>query len=136
LVTATATAIPLLELGVGFMAVTRFWPVATSLAVLVLAASFTALTGWALIWRPRVACRCFGTLTDSQFSRRDLVRSALLTVTAALVLWYEAVRAPALAASAGWSLMLLLGFAVFALAAAQAATTLSALKGEEERRTA
>ncbi|MGH2531638.1 MAG: MauE/DoxX family redox-associated membrane protein, partial [Thermomicrobiales bacterium] len=25
LVTATATAIPLLELGVGFMAVTRFW---------------------------------------------------------------------------------------------------------------
>lgn len=134
LVTTATYMVPFLEIGVGFLVVSRRWPVVASALVLAIVGSFTVVTGWALTRRPRVACRCFGSLTASQFSRLGLARNAALTVAAALVLWHEVIRAPTVAMPTGATVLVALGYGVFALTAVQAAKTLPIL--EEERRTA
>src|SRR5947209_14284638 len=63
-----ALIIPLVEAGLVLAAVSGFWPRVVKAAVLVLLASFSIVVIFALRKRLQVACRCVGTLSDSQFS--------------------------------------------------------------------
>src|SRR6266567_1458924 len=82
-----ALIIPLLEVGLGLAVVSGLWPPVINGAVLVLMGGFSAVVIIALRRKLHVACRCFGTLSDSQFSNKGLARSLLLTSVAAVVFW-------------------------------------------------
>jgi uncharacterized membrane protein YphA (DoxX/SURF4 family) len=85
LIRGLAYIIPLVELGVGIAAVSGLWPTVVNSALLVLTGGFSIVVIVALSKRLEVACRCFGALSDSQFSGRGLVRSVVLTILAAAV---------------------------------------------------
>src|SRR5260370_33416846 len=82
-----AYAIPLLEGGLGLTVVSGLWPLVINGAVLVLLCGFRLVVIFALSRKLNVACRCFGTLSDSQFSKQGLARSLLLTLLAVVVFW-------------------------------------------------
>ncbi|HEX7737172.1 MAG TPA: MauE/DoxX family redox-associated membrane protein [Ktedonobacteraceae bacterium] len=129
LVRGLALATPLLELGSGLAAISGLWPQLISGVMLVLMCGFSLVVVVALSRRLNVTCRCFGTLSDSQFSGRGLLRSLLLTLCAALVFVGEqAGLARVNGGGLGMNLLLVAGFLLFALAAAQAAKTLAILK--------
>ncbi len=120
--------IPLLELGLGLAMVGGPWPLVIDTIVLVLMAGFSIVVGIALQRKLKVACRCFGTLSDSQFSGRGLARSLLLTSMAALVFWGERVVVPQGISWQPASIVLVAGYLLFALGAAQAAQAIAVLK--------
>jgi uncharacterized membrane protein YphA (DoxX/SURF4 family) len=128
LVRGLAVAIPLIEVGFGLALVSGLWPEATSVAVLILMGFFSAVVIMALFRRPYVTCRCFGALSDSQFSARGLARDAVLTALAAAVVWSEAVRHPRFDGPVASIVLLICGYLVFAAAAAQAASTIAVLR--------
>lgn len=128
LIRGLALATPLLELGSGLAAVSGLWPQLINGIVLVLMCGFSLVVVVALSRKLNVACRCFGTLSDSQFSRRGLVRSLLLVLCAALVFGGEQAGIAGVDGGLGMNLLLVAGFLLFALAAAQAAKTLAILK--------
>ncbi len=125
---AVACAVPLLEVGLGLAIVSGLWPLLVNGAVLVLMCCFSAVVLIALHRKLNVACRCFGTLSDSQFSNKGLAHSLLLTILAAVVFWSGKTYAAELSVLPGISLLLVAGFLVFALAAAQAAKTIAIMK--------
>jgi hypothetical protein len=75
-----------------------------------------------------VTCRCFGALSDSQFSLKGLARSGFLVVVAAVVFWSERAFPIRFEASPAATLLLVGGFLLFAVAAAHAAKTMAILK--------
>jgi uncharacterized membrane protein YphA (DoxX/SURF4 family) len=123
-----ALIIPLFEVGLGLAVVSGLWPLVINGVVLVLMASFSVVVIVALRRKLKVACRCFGTLSDSQLSSKGLARSLLLTGVAAIVFWSGNVLWPQVAGSPGMSILLVVGFLLFALAVAQAAQTIAVLK--------
>lgn len=123
-----ALFIPLLEVGVGIAVVSGLWPAVINSIVLVLMGGFSIVVLVALRRKLQVACRCFGTLSDSQFSGKGLARSLLLTVLAVIVFWGGNTYAPQFNAFPGVIILLDAGFLLFALAAAQAAKTIAILK--------
>jgi len=123
-----AFIIPLLEVGLGLALVSGLWPIVVNGAVLVLLTSFTIVVIIALRRKLHVACRCFGTLSDSQFSGKGLARSLLLTVLAGVNFWSGYTYLPRFDGSAWAIILLVAGFLLFAVAAAQAAKTLALLK--------
>jgi len=120
--------IPLLELGLGLAIVGGLWPLVIDTIVLVLMVGFSIVVGIALQRKLKVACRCFGTLSDSQFSSRGLARSLLLASMAALVFWGERVVVPQGISWQPASILLVSGYLLFALGAAQAAQSIAVLK--------
>ncbi len=125
-----ALLIPLFELGLGLAIVSGLWPIVINSVVLVLMVSFSLVVIVALRRKLKVSCRCFGMLSDSQVSSRGLARSIVLTGVAALVLWSGNVLSLQITASPVMSILLIAGFLLFALAAAQAAQSLAVLKEE------
>ena len=127
-----ALIIPLFEVGLGLAVVSGLWPLVINGVVLVLMASFSVVVIVALRRKLKVACRCFGTLSDSQLSSKGLARSLLLTGVAAIVFWSGNVLGnvlwPQVDGSPGMSILLVAGFLLFALAVAQAAQTIAVLK--------
>ncbi|HEV7235391.1 MAG TPA: MauE/DoxX family redox-associated membrane protein [Ktedonobacteraceae bacterium] len=123
-----ALGLPLVEVGAGIAVVTGFWSTIINGIVLVLMGSFSIVVVIALSMKLNVACRCFGTLSDSQFSPKGLVRSLLLTILAGVVFWAGNTYEPALNLPLGAVVPLVAGYLLFALAAAQAAKTIAILK--------
>lgn len=123
-----AYAIPLLEMVLGLAIVSGLWPLFVNGAVLTLMGGFSLVVIVALSRKLNVACRCFGTLSDSQFSKQGLARSLLLTILALVVFWSGTAYTASLGWSPGFALLLVAGFLIFALAAAQAAKTIAILK--------
>lgn len=73
------------ELGLGSATLVGIWPREVNLALLLLTLLFAAVTSYAAAWKPEVTCRCYGSLTRSQFSRTaldDLVRGVAEMVIA------------------------------------------------------
>ena len=128
LVRGLALAVPLLEIGLGLGLVSGLWPTVISGAVLVLMCSFSLVVLVALRKAPHVACRCFGALSDSQFSGKGLVRSLLLTILAIVAFWSGNAYTPQLEGSPSTIVLLVAGYLLFAVAAAQAARTIATLK--------
>jgi hypothetical protein len=93
-----------------------------------LLASFSIVVIIALRRKLQVACRCFGTLSDSQFTGKGLLRSLFLTVLAGGVFWSGSTYPSQLHAPPGATILLVAGFLLFALAAMQAAKTIAVLK--------
>ncbi len=123
-----ALTIPLVEMGVGVMVVSGFWPAVTNGVLLLLMCSFSIVVIVALLKNLQVKCRCFGALSDSQFSGKGLVRSLLLTVLASVVFWAGNSFSLQFEGSPGIVLLLIAGYLVFAVVAAQAATSIAVLK--------
>jgi uncharacterized membrane protein YphA (DoxX/SURF4 family) len=128
LVLGLSVAIPLLEIGIGVFLVSGFWPSMLNIAVLVLMGSFTLITIFALRKKLSVACRCFGALSDSQFNRKGLVRSLLLTGSALLVFWGGNTYSLGFDGSPSSIILLVAGYLILAGVAAQAAKTIAMLK--------
>lgn len=128
LVRGLALVVPLVEVALGIALVSGLWPTVISSVVLVLMCGFSLVVIVALRRRVRVACRCFGTLSDSQFSGRGLVRSLVLTLLAVVVLWGGGAYTLGFSASLPALLLLVAGYLLFGLAAAQAARSIAVLK--------
>jgi uncharacterized membrane protein YphA (DoxX/SURF4 family) len=133
LVRGLALVIPLLEVGLGSAVVSALWPMVINGALFVLMGSFSIAVIVALRRKLHVTCRCFGTLSDSQFTGKGLVRSLVLTVLAGVVFWSGNRYPPQLNMSPGAIILLVAGFLLFAAAAAQAAKTIAILKERTAR---
>jgi hypothetical protein len=96
--------------------------------VLVLYCGFTLVVIYALRRKVNVACRCFGMLSDSQFSSKGLARSLLLTLLAVIVLWGGRTYSLQFDGPPVAVLLLVAGFLLFGLAAAQAAKSIAVIK--------
>lgn len=128
LIRGLAFIVPLTEVILGIAIVTGLWPTFINIIVFVLMAGFSLVVLFALHKRLHVACRCFGMLSDSQFSSKGLIRSLLLTLLALLVFWGEIVYSLRFDASPALILLLATGFILFGLVAMQAAKTMAVIK--------
>ncbi len=128
LVRGLALVVPLVEIGLGLGLVSGLWPMVMNSAVLVLLCGFSLVVLVALRKAPQVTCRCFGALSDSQFSGKGLIRSLLLTVLAIVAFWSGNTYAPQLDKSPSTIVLLVAGYLLFAAAAAQAAATIAIVK--------
>jgi len=129
LIRGLAIIVPLGEVVLGIGLVSGLWPTVINAIVLVLMGGFSLIVLFALLKRLHVPCRCFGMLSDSQFSRQGLARSLLLTLLAAMVLWGESVYSLRFDASPVTILLLIAGFLLFGLATGQAAKAMAVIKG-------
>ncbi len=121
-------AVPIVEVGLGLVSASGLWRPAVDVAILLLFMGFSVVVAVALRRAPEVTCRCFGALSDSQFSVKGLMRSLLLTAAAIVVWWGGRGYDAQLVAAPGMVLLLVAGYALFAVAAAQAAKTLAQIK--------
>jgi len=128
LIRSLSLLFPLLELGLGLVIVSGRWPEVVDILLLALLTFFSAVVIRAVITTPNVTCRCFGALSNSQFSGRGLVRSLLLTFLAAVVEWNDIVNQPRFDGPPIAIILLILGYLIFAAAAAEAAKTLALIK--------
>lgn len=62
------------EVGLGLLTVAGWWPAGVDLSNVLLLAVFSAVTGLAVRRKLAVKCRCFGALSNSQFSIAGLSR--------------------------------------------------------------
>lgn len=128
LIRGLATTIPLVEMGVGIVAVSGLWPSVINGAVLVLMGGFSVVIIIALRRHLRVTCRCFGALSDSQFSGKGLARSLFLTALAVIVFWSGNTYSLRFDGPPGAVMLLVAGYLVLAAATVQAAKTIAAIK--------
>ena len=123
-----ALTIPLLEVGVGIAVVSGLWPAIVNGALLVFMGSFSIVIIVALVKHLNVSCRCFGALSDSQFSSKGLIRSLFLTLLAAVIFWSGNTYPLHFDGPPGAIILLVAGFLIFAVAASQSAKTIAVLK--------
>lgn len=123
-----ALIIPLVEVGVGIGVVSGLWSAVMNSAVLVLMCGFSLVVLFALRKKLNVACRCLGILSDSQFSGKGLARSLFLTLLAVVIFWSGNTYSPQFHGPPGAIILLVAGYLLFALAAAQAAKSIAVLK--------
>ena len=128
LIRAIAFIIPLVELVLGIALISGLWPAIINAMVLVLYCGFTLVVIYALRRKVNVACRCFGMLSDSQFSSKGLARSLLLTLLAVIVFWGGRTYSLQFDGPPIAVLLLVAGFLLFGLAAAQAAKSIAVIK--------
>lgn len=117
-------ALPLMELGIGFALASGAAPEAVDIAALVLTIAFSAAVVVALSRHLQVTCRCFGALSESQFSRRGLARSLALMALAAILVWQSHAADQLLVSAVGFRLIVVGGYGILALATLQAAKTM------------
>jgi hypothetical protein len=123
-------AIPLTEIGIGIMSISGFWPTLINSLLFLLMSSFTIVVSIALLKKLHIECRCFGSLSDSQFSRKGLARSIFLTFLAAVVFWSSDFSSSYIGGSLGPPILLIAGYIVFAVVVMQATQTITLLKEE------
>ena len=123
-----AFIISLVEVVLGIALVSGLWPTIVNVMVLVLYCSFTLVVIIALSRRVNVACRCFGMLSDSQFSSKGLIRSVLLTLLALVVFLGGRTYSLQFDGPPIAILLLVAGFLLFGLAAWQAAKSIAVIK--------
>ncbi|SRR6266566_3689828 len=123
-----AISIPLLEIGVGIVAVTGLWATIINGILLVLMCSFSLIVMIALQKKVNISCRCFGALSDSQFNGKGLVRNLLLTVLALIVFLSGSASSSQIGGALGTTMLLVAGYLVFGIATTQAAKSLAAIK--------
>jgi uncharacterized membrane protein YphA (DoxX/SURF4 family) len=129
LVRMLALAIPLLEIGLGLALVSYLWPTIISAVVLILMCGFSIVVLVALRKAPHVACRCFGSLSSSQFSGKGLFRSLFLALLAGVVFWKGGTYyVPQFNQSSDIVLLIVVGYLIFAVSVAQAARTIADVK--------
>ncbi len=122
-----ALLVPLFEIALG-IAITMAMSRAVDAAALAIFVVFAASSAWALWRRPSLACRCFGSLSNSQFTTSGLIRGSLLVATAALALMIGpgAVESPD--RSGPPTMLVVAAFGVLGIAAWQAARTIDRVR--------
>lgn len=88
LVRGLALAIPLLELGLGIGLISGLYPEVMDSAALAIFACFTLVVLISVLRTNSVTCRCFGALSDTQFTGWGLLRNIVYTGLALLVMVY------------------------------------------------
>jgi methylamine utilization protein MauE len=118
-----AAGIAVTELALG--SVSLSWPSTGWInpAVFTLACGFTAVSDAGYLFRRGQSCRCFGALSNRKFDAVALVRSAVITVIAAVAM--SRVRSALIGIGGVEHLLLLLASVVVAFAAFTAARTLA-----------
>ncbi len=81
-----AITISLTEILVGIFVISELWPIIINAVLFGAMGSFTLVVLYALHKAPHATCHCFGALSNSQFSKRGLLRNLLLTAAALMVL--------------------------------------------------
>jgi uncharacterized membrane protein YphA (DoxX/SURF4 family) len=123
-----ALIVPLIELVLGIAIVSGLWPTVINGIAFVFMGSLSLVVLIALRKKLTVSCRCFGMLSDSQFSGKGLARSLLLTLLALVVFWEGRASSLRFDAPPVAVLILVAGFLLFGLAAGQAAKSIAAIK--------
>jgi uncharacterized membrane protein YphA (DoxX/SURF4 family) len=119
-----ALSISLLELLVGGIMLSGFWPILMNAILLGLMCCFSIIVIFALYKALHTRCRCFGALSNSQFSKRGLVRNMVFTAIALFVFVSSLYFQPFQTYGSLWMrLLLITGYALFAFGVAQAAKT-------------
>jgi uncharacterized membrane protein YphA (DoxX/SURF4 family) len=103
-----------------------WWPQIFNALNAVLLAGFAAVTAFVLWRKINVNCRCFGSLSDTQFSRRGLTRILLLLAASFAVLLVGTNQANYGLGSTG--VLVGLSFILLAVLAAQAARAVELVK--------
>jgi hypothetical protein len=125
---ALAKSVVLAEVCVGTLALLAIDTEAVDFACLGLTSGFllVAIAGAKL--RPGLACRCFGTLSDSRFDWVTVTRAALLALAAGITVGLQAREQIApVSATISQRVLLTVAALVFVAAAAQAASSVAAL---------
>jgi uncharacterized membrane protein YphA (DoxX/SURF4 family) len=131
---STAFSIALIEVVVGLASIAGFLQSVINGLVLLLVVGFMLIVIFALRKAPYITCRCFGALSDSQFSAWSLVRNVLFVLGAIVVFWWGLAAPPVqFHVSFGSALLLILGYLVFAFGVAQAATIIALVKARMSR---
>jgi uncharacterized membrane protein YphA (DoxX/SURF4 family) len=128
LIRGLALIVPLLELLLGLGIVSGLWPAIINGIVLALMCGLSLVVIFALRKKLNVSCRCFGMLSDSQFSGKGLARSLLLSLLALAVFWGGMVDSLRFDAPTFAVALLVAGFILFGLGAAQAAKSIAVIK--------
>ena len=119
-----AICISLLELLVGGIILSGFWPVVMNAILLGVMCCFSIIVIFALYKAPHTSCRCFGALSNSQFSKQGLARNMVFTVIALFVFVSSLYFQPFQTYGSLWMRVLLIaGYVLFAFGVAQAAKT-------------
>ena len=128
---ALAVAIPMGELLLGVVVITGLWSTVTDVIVLLVMCAFSVTVVLARRVAPHVKCRCFGTLSDSQFSGPGFIRSLVLTGLAFLVVIAGHISSTLSVKPPGIenTLLLVCGCLIFAVSASLAAQMLAQIKG-------
>ncbi len=119
-----AITLSLLELLIGGCIFGGFLPVVVNAVLLGMMCCFSITVLFAIYKAPQTNCRCFGALSNSQFSKHGLVRNIVFTLIALFVfissLHFQSLQAHEMQ----WvNIFLVIGYAIFALGVAQAAKT-------------
>jgi hypothetical protein len=125
-------AIPVAEIALGLLTAARVQAKLASLALLIVAGLFTLVTAWATRHRVQVQCRCFGSLTRSEFGRRGLAINVALTAMATIATLYEWRVEPSISMSIVTRIFVAITFGGFAVAVGQAALVLPSLSQTTE----
>ncbi len=128
LVRKLSLLIPLIEVCIGIMLVSGFLQTIINGILLLVMCCFSVTVIIALQKRLHVECKCFGSLSDSQFNSKGLVRSLLLTVCAGIVFWQGNLHPLYAENSPGPLLLLLAGYVILGVVAMQATQTVALLK--------
>ncbi len=123
-----ALPVPLFELALGVGIVSGLWPTIINGLTFLFMFALSVVVIIALRKKLTVSCRCFGMLSDSQFSGKGLARSLLLTLLALAVFLGGMVYSLSFAAPPFAVVLLVAGFLLFALVAAQAAKSIAVMK--------
>jgi len=108
------------EVGLGLASALGLFVRGVDVSVLLLMLLMLAMAAVALRRTPGMPCRCFGTLVDSTFRPRMVLRNALLVVVAGAVLLGDAAVAPDYYTSTLPTLVALSGMIVFCVAVLEA----------------
>lgn len=124
-----AAATSLIELGEGLGLASGALMLVFGLLAVGLTTVFVSVTLLASRRLSEVTCRCFGSLTESRFDRRSVIRSLLLLVLA-IVTVLGGLGRPLFDISAPWALLVFAGYMALATASSQASQAIAEWKGE------
>jgi uncharacterized membrane protein YphA (DoxX/SURF4 family) len=127
-----AVTIPLLEVGLGLGLVASLWPYPVSAAVLAMLVLFSLVTLAAIQLRSRVECRCFGSLTESQFGTSGLIRVLVLTSLAGVNFGFVAIGKLRFDVPLQAVVLLSVAYLLFGICAAQAAMLIQNIRGRRD----
>ena len=117
-----------LEAAVSGLVLSGLWPRLANVALLSMAAGFTVVSLYGVRFRPSVACRCFGSLSDSRFGTLSVIRSTALLALAAALVGIDA-HAPIAYDAPGWiNVASLVAFGGLGLISAQAAGAIATIR--------
>jgi uncharacterized membrane protein YphA (DoxX/SURF4 family) len=121
---ALGGAVALVETTLGALALAGLWVRAVDAAMLAMLLLFAGIAVYAWRTSPDLRCRCFGSLSDSRFGRRTLLRTVALAAVAALVVVAEGFELPRYGGASTPRALLVVAALALALVCTQAARTL------------